>query len=126
MDNPSLDRDRPDDPPAAPDLIYSAEELHTINVRGRARGLTKLCVACDELGCCAVGSRLAQLHRKFCEPEVGGDFRHCAQCSRTLDGCAVDAAKLDGELHEQLAYCTRKRGFQMPFLLTRWDVLLGH
>lgn len=125
MDSSSLDGIRPQEPSAKPDLLYSAEELHAINVRGRARGLTKLCIACDELGICAVGRRLAQIHNRFCAPEVGGDFRHCSRCSRTLDGCAVDAAALDRELHEQLAYCTRKRGFEMPFLLTRWDVLFG-
>lgn len=125
MDTPCLDRSHAQESPGAPDLIYSAEELHTINVRGKARSLTKLCVACDELGNCAVGDRLTQIHRKFCEPEVGGDFRHCSRCRRTLGGCAVDAAALDRELHEQLAYCTRKRGFGMPLLLARWDVLFG-
>lgn len=126
METLPLDRSSPAKLPAARDLIYSEQEIHAINVRGKARGLTKLCVECNELGICAVGRRLAQIHRKFCEPEVGGDFRRCSRCSRTLDGCAVDAAALDRELHEQLAYCTRKRGFQMPFLLTRWDVLFGH
>lgn len=125
MKTPSLDCSRTDELPPPPDLIYSVEELHTINVRGKARRLTKLCVACEELGVCTVGRRLWQLHHKFCEPEVGPDFRHCAQCSRTLEGCAVDAAALDGELHDQLAHCTRKRGFEMPLLLARWDVLLG-
>lgn len=126
METPSLERSGQEELPVSRDLIYSEQEVHTINVRAKARGLTRLCVDCNELGICVVGRRLTQLHRKFCEPEVGPDFRHCAQCSRTLDGCAVDAAALDRELHEQLAYCTRKRGFQMPFLLTRWDVLLGH
>jgi len=117
--------DRWPDPPAQQDFLYSEAELHRINVRGKARGLTKLCVGCDELGCCTVGRQLAQLHRRFCEPEVGSDFRRCSRCSRTLAGCAVDEAALDARLHEQLAYCTRKRGFGMPFRLMRWDVLFG-
>ncbi len=117
--------DRRPEETARPDFLYSEEEVHKINVRGKARGLTKLCVACAELGCCAVGRQLAQLHRRFCEPEVGADFRHCSHCSRTLAGCAVDEAALDAQLHEQLAHCTRKRGFDMPFRLMRWDVLFG-
>lgn len=106
-------------------LLYTTEELATIRVRGKARALTELCVACRDLGECQLGKRLVQLYRDSCEPQVGDDFRYCASCSRTLDGsCVIDRASLAEELHEQLAVCTRKRGFDMPFHILRWDVVL--
>lgn len=115
--------DKRPDPPEG--FLYSEEELVAIRVRGRARTLTKLCVDCQDLGDCAFGRRLEQVHREFCEPQVGADFKHCSQCSRTLDGsCAIDQAALAAELHEQLGRCTEKRRFEMPFAIVRWDVLL--
>lgn len=110
-------------PPPLP-LLYSEEELRCIRVRGKARALTRLCVACEDL--CAFGRRLEQLYREFCEPQVGDDFKYCNNCSRTLDGsCSVDQAALAEALHEQLGECTRKRGFEMPFSIVRWDILLA-
>lgn len=112
--------------PAARSFLYSPDELAAIRVRGKARALTRLCIACEDLAGCAFGRCLAALHREFCAPQVGEDFRHCSKCSRTLDGsCGVDQAALAAPLHEQLGRCTEKRGFDMPFSITRWDVLLG-
>ena len=111
---------------AAAEPLYSEAELQAIRVRGKARTLTRLCVVCEDLGLCDFGRSLDQLYREFCEPQVGDDFKHCSKCSRTLDGsCGVDQAALAEALHEQLGECTRKRGFEMPFSIVRWDILLA-
>jgi hypothetical protein len=115
----ALTRDRPGS-------FYSEDEVRLVRVRGKARTLTKLCVACENLGGCAFGRRLEQFHKEFCRPQVGDDFRRCARCSRTLDGsCVVDQAALADELHQQLAVCTQRRGFDMPLNIARLDVLFG-
>jgi len=112
------------DSPADPSPLYSPEEIQLIRVRGKARALTALCITCGDLAACSFGQRLEKLYLEFCQPQVGNDFRRCWKCSRTLDGtCGVDLAALADDLHEQLATCTRKRRFEMPFNIARWDVL---
>lgn len=105
---------------------YSEDEIRIIRTRGKARRLTQLCVACEDLSHCSLGRLLDRLHRECCRPEIGDEFRRCAGCSRTLrDDCVIDMADLSKPLHDQLAVCTAKRGFNLPLNLLRLDVLLG-
>jgi hypothetical protein len=104
--------------------LYSEEELRIAQLRGKVRALTALCLDCKDIDGCPFGRQLEELYEEHCRPQVGKDLRHCYRCRHTLDGtCAVDRAQLAAELHAQLAECTRKRGFGMPFVLARWDIL---
>lgn len=106
---------------------YSAEQITAIRTRGKARALARLCLGCEDLSGCTLGCKLVQIHRSVCAPQVGDDFKHCSTCAHTLDGsCPIEQASLAVELHDQLGVCTRKRGFDMPFLILRWDIALGH
>lgn len=112
--------------PGPATALYSDDEVQTIRARGKARRLTELCVSCADLKSCELGKVLDRLHADHCRPEIGDQFRRCTDCRHTLQSdCAVDQANVAPALHEQLAVCTEKRGFDMPFCLVRWDVLLG-
>lgn len=108
------------------DFMYTEAEIQTVRTRGKARALARLCVECNDRSTCILGCKLVRIHQEVCAPQTGNDFQRCASCSHTIDGtCAIDKASLAEELHEQLAVCTAKRRFDMPFILLRWDVLFG-
>lgn len=106
--------------------LYTNERIEIIRLRRRVRLLTELCLKCDEGKSCVLGMEISYLHNNHCKLQVGNDFKHCAKCSQTMgDGCPIDQSKLGVAMHEQLAYCTKKRSGDLPFPLIRFDIFFG-
>lgn len=104
--------------------LFSDERIRRVRVRNKVRRLTELCLDCKDLSDCRFGQQVKNLHEKSCKPQVGDEFRYCAGCLYTLGGeCEVDKANLSDSLHQQLAHCTSKRGYGLPLLLIRFDVI---
>lgn len=107
-------------------IFYTSERIDTLRLRRRIRLLTELCIDCDEGSKCLVGSKIISLHNDHCKDQVGNDFKYCAKCSHTMGNkCPVDQKKLGDSVHQQLAYCTKKRGCSLPFPLIRFDIFFG-
>ena len=116
-------RARPGYAPVA-DNVFTDERVARIRVRNKARRLTALCLACEDIADCPFGLQLKEIHENFCSAQVGNDFRYCAKCHLTLTGdCPIDAAEMAEDLYEQLGRCTAKRGLSLPLILVRLDVL---
>jgi hypothetical protein len=113
-------------PAQRPLALFPDELVDRLRVRGKARRLTELCVSCDIVHNCSLGAKLNKIFHDVCKPEVGMEFRYCADCSRTLgSACAIDQAELKQALHEQLEHCNVRRNFEMPLTLLRLDLMFA-